>query len=120
METWADAPSGGGYFGTSIAQGFAQLRVRAPGVKLVTLNLQAGTTAQAQPAPDVLRLGGFSDATYDVIGRFAKGEVVKDAGGVPRDALDAWVNEIKAIDIDNLGGRIKDDESAVEEENKVD
>jgi 60 kDa SS-A/Ro ribonucleoprotein len=47
---------------------------RNPGAKLVCLDIQPYGTTQASGRPDILNVGGFSDAVFDTIARFATGE----------------------------------------------
>jgi 60 kDa SS-A/Ro ribonucleoprotein len=65
------------------------LRQRNPQAKLVCLDLQPNATTQAAPREDVMNIGGFSDAVFDVIDRFAGGTL--DAGH--------WVAEIEKIEL---------------------
>jgi 60 kDa SS-A/Ro ribonucleoprotein len=51
-----------------------RLKARNPGAKLICIDIQPGTTPQAQSRPDILNVGGFSDAMFDVVARFANGE----------------------------------------------
>jgi 60 kDa SS-A/Ro ribonucleoprotein len=44
---------------------------------------------QAQTREDVLNVGGFSDAVFEVLARFAAGQL----GG------DHWVREIEAVEV---------------------
>lgn len=53
-------------------------RQRNAGARLVCIDLQPYATVQAKPAPDVLHVGGFSDAVFDVIAMFARGELQGD------------------------------------------
>lgn len=77
--------------GTQFAYEWAMLKTRCPQAKLVCLDLTPNRTAQIKPAPDVLLVGGFSDAVFDVVGSFL-------ADG-SREA-DHWVKEIEKIDLD--------------------
>ncbi len=45
-----------------------------PAAKLVCLDIQPYQTTQAQSRNDVLNIGGFSDAVFEVIAAFADGE----------------------------------------------
>ena len=64
-------------------------RGRNPGARLVCLDLQPYASSQAPGRGDILNIGGFSDAVFEVLGRFAKGEY----------AGDHWVNAIEATEL---------------------
>ena len=63
---------------TPMAREWASLRAKNPRAKLVLIDLQPYATTQVKEAPEVLEVGGFSDAVFDVIASFAKGEVEGD------------------------------------------
>jgi 60 kDa SS-A/Ro ribonucleoprotein len=65
-----------------------RLRKRCPGAKLVCIDLQPYGTTQAAGRADIFNLGGFSDAMFDTIARFA-------AGGGERD----WVAEVNETEV---------------------
>jgi 60 kDa SS-A/Ro ribonucleoprotein len=90
-ETWADGTGYGGYYGnsTSVAQAWAEYKTRNPKAKLVTINLQAGSTCQVKNDKDVMQLGGFSDTIWEVIKSFVE--------GMP--SADHWVKVIEAIQL---------------------
>lgn len=50
----------------------------APAAKLVALDVTPNATVQARSAADTLNIGGFSDAVFDVVNAFLKGEVGTD------------------------------------------
>lgn len=56
--------------------------------KLICMNLQPYATTQAPERPDVLNIGGFSDAVFEVVSSFLF------------DDASRFVNEIEAISID--------------------
>ncbi|MCZ8375802.1 MAG: RNA-binding protein [Beijerinckiaceae bacterium] len=85
-ESWMDADPNG-YRGTAMMQSWQKLKVRNPEAKLVCINIQPSTTTQAVERPDILNIGGFSDAVFDVIGAFHRGELTPDH----------WVGEIEKI-----------------------
>jgi 60 kDa SS-A/Ro ribonucleoprotein len=70
-ESWVDPARRGA---TATMAEWNRLKARNPGAKLVCIDIQPGTTTQAQSRPDILNVGGFSDAVFDVIARFATGE----------------------------------------------
>ena len=63
------------------------LKQRCPQAKLVCLDIQPYTTAQAQNRSDILNIGGFSDHVFSLIGEFAQNGM----------SADFWVNEIEKI-----------------------
>jgi len=85
-ESWIDARRGQA---TAVMQEWAALTKRCPRAKLVCLDLQPNATTQAPERADVLNIGGFSDAVFDLIARFAA------------DSLSPqhWVDEIEAVAI---------------------
>ena len=53
------------------------------------LDLQPYASSQAASRADILNIGGFSDAVFEVLGRFARGE---------HDG-DHWVTAIEATEL---------------------
>jgi 60 kDa SS-A/Ro ribonucleoprotein len=72
-QSWTDFASRGGR-GTPMAEEWERLRARNPSTKLVLIDLQPYATTQVPMRPDVLHVGGFSDAVFDVVSRFAREE----------------------------------------------
>jgi 60 kDa SS-A/Ro ribonucleoprotein len=75
-ESWVDAPHYGRFGGsaTSTMQEWAKFKARNPAAKLVCIDLLANTHTQAaERSGEILNIGGFSDAVFDVIARFASG-----------------------------------------------
>ena len=64
-----------------------QLKARNRDAKLVLIDLQPYATTQAPEAEDVLNVGGFSDAVFELVASFARGQA---------DAQH-WVGEIDKI-----------------------
>jgi 60 kDa SS-A/Ro ribonucleoprotein len=52
---------------------WAQIKARCPQAKLVCIDLQPVATSQAVEREDVLHVGGFSDAVFEVVAAFAAG-----------------------------------------------
>ncbi len=73
--------------GTGTLEQWRAYRVRNPKARLVCVDLQPHGTTQAPEADDVLNVGGFSDAVFDLVGDFARGGL----------AAEPWVKEIEAI-----------------------
>lgn len=49
------------------------LKLRNPNARLICIDLQPGATTQVVDRDDVLNIGGFSDAVFDMIAQFADG-----------------------------------------------
>lgn len=85
-ESWADPQRGRG---TETMRQWEIFRQRNPRARLVCIDLQPYDTVQAQTREDVLNVGGFSDAVFEVLARFAAGQL----GG------EHWVREIEAVEV---------------------
>ena len=68
---------------------WVQLKARNPKAKLVCIDLQPHGTTQAVERADVLNVGGFSDAVFQVVADFATGEI----------GPDHWVGKIEAVEL---------------------
>ncbi len=79
-QSWADfaATSSHGTRGTIMAEEWERFRARNPQAKLVLIDVQPYAHTQVKERADVLNVGGFSDAVFEVVSLFAKGEL--DAG----------------------------------------
>ncbi|MBO6866701.1 MAG: RNA-binding protein [Thalassococcus sp.] len=86
-QSWVDARTGGR--GTAMLQEWETIKRRNPKAKLVCIDIAPFGTTQAQTREDVLNIGGFSDAVFDQIAAFAKGQTNPDH----------WVGEIEKIDV---------------------
>ncbi len=84
-ESWVDARKGSR--GTALLVAWEELKRRNPAAKLVCIDLRPNATTQAQERADILNIGGFSDAVFEVVGAFARGEL----------AAGHWVGEIEKI-----------------------
>ena len=83
-ESWADCgPHWSGK--TGLMKEWDILKQRCPEAKLVCLDIQPYTTAQAQNRHDILNIGGFSDQVFSLIGSFAERGM----------GTDFWVEEIE-------------------------
>lgn len=67
-ESWRDTRPGGA---TATMREWAQIKARNPNARLVCIDLQPTQTAQTVESADVLHVGGFSDAVFDLIAVFA-------------------------------------------------
>jgi 60 kDa SS-A/Ro ribonucleoprotein len=85
-QSWVDATRSGD---TGLMREWAQLKARNPKAKLVCIDLQPYGTTQAVERVDVLNVGGFSDAVFQVIADFATGEI----------GADHWVGKIEAVEL---------------------
>lgn len=64
-------------------------KARVPNAVLVNINLQPYPTTQAPPRPDILNVGGFSDAVFELIALAATGELTATS----------WEDKIAAIEL---------------------
>ena len=69
-QSWVDATRGGA---TQTMQEWDRITRRNPGAKLVCVDIQPHGTTQASGRPEILNVGGFSDAVFDTIARFTTG-----------------------------------------------
>ena len=83
-ESWADDNQGWGAT-TSLMKEWDILKRRCPEAKLVCLDIQPYTKAQARNRYDILNIGGFSDQVFSLIGSFAERGM----------GTDFWVEEIE-------------------------
>jgi 60 kDa SS-A/Ro ribonucleoprotein len=77
-QSWADfARKGRGPLtrGTVMAEEWLLFRARNPNAKLVLIDLQPYGSTQVAERDDVLNVGGFSDAVFEIVSLFAKGEL---------------------------------------------
>ncbi len=86
-ESWMDAR--GLRQATGMMTEWTKLKARNPGAKLVCIDIQPNRTTQGHERADILNVGGFSDAVFEVVANFADGSLKPDH----------WVGEIKAIDV---------------------
>ena len=85
-ESWADDNQGWGAT-TSLMKEWDILKRRCPEAKLVCLDIQPYTKAQARNRHDILNIGGFSDQVFSLIGSFAERGM----------GTDFWVEEIEKM-----------------------
>lgn len=85
-ESWINSNR---YGATATMQEWAKLKARCPNAKLVCIDIQPYGSTQAQEGSDVMNIGGFSDAVFDTIATFAKGNT----------GANYWVNKIESISI---------------------
>ena len=87
-ESWADREQHWGCK-TGLMKEWDILKQRCPEAKLVCLDIQPYTTAQAQNRHDILNIGGFSDQVFTLIGLFAEQGM----------GADFWVEEIEKTEL---------------------
>ena len=83
-ESWVDATRNGS---TATMQEWTKLVKRNPQAKLVCIDISPYGTTQATGRPEMLNVGGFSDAVFDTIARFVSGET--------RD----WVSIVEQVEV---------------------
>jgi 60 kDa SS-A/Ro ribonucleoprotein len=71
-ESWADPQRGRG---TAMMEEWNAFRARNPEARLVCIDIQPYATTQVVDREDVLNVGGFSDAVFDVVAAFASGQL---------------------------------------------
>jgi len=86
-ESWVDA-SGSGR-GTATMAAWTKLKAFNPNARLVCIDIAPYGTTQAAERADILNVGGFSDAVFETIALFAKGEL----------NAEHWVGEIEKIEL---------------------
>ncbi|HYD12353.1 MAG TPA: VWA domain-containing protein [Allosphingosinicella sp.] len=84
-QSWVDANRHGA---TQTMREWEQLKARAPAAKLVCIDLQPYGTTQAKSRRDILNVGGFSDAVFDTVARFASGQDARD-----------WLAEVNEMEV---------------------
>jgi 60 kDa SS-A/Ro ribonucleoprotein len=70
-QSWVDATRAGA---TETMRQWDRIVRRNPGAKLVCVDIQPYGTTQAAGRPDILNVGGFSDAVFEHVARFARGQ----------------------------------------------
>jgi 60 kDa SS-A/Ro ribonucleoprotein len=85
-ESWVDKRKSGA---TETMRRWESLRQANPRAKLVCIDLQPNATTQAAERADVMNVGGFSDEVFEIVARFARGEL--GAGH--------WVDRVEAIEL---------------------
>ncbi|MEQ1671383.1 MAG: RNA-binding protein, partial [Hyphomicrobium sp.] len=85
-QSWMDAKSAAA---TGLMIEWTKLKARCPNAKLVCIDIQPYGTTQAVERDDILNVGGFSDAVFEVVAAFAQGSI----------GPAHWVGEIEKIDV---------------------
>ena len=87
-QSWVDM-NGGGRGGTAMMAAWGELKAFNPKARLVCLDIQPYGTTQAAEREDVMNIGGFSDAVFEAIAAFAKGEA----------GAEHWLAQIEKIEL---------------------
>ena len=85
--SWMDS-KGGGRSTATMAE-WSAFRVRNPRARLVCLDIQPNGTTQATERGDILNVGGFSDAVFEIVSAFAQGDLRPSH----------WVEQIEQIEL---------------------
>jgi len=86
-ESWVDAND---YRATQVMREWETLKQRNPSARLACINITPYRTTQAAERDDILNVGGFSDAVFQLLAQFADGTL----------GAEHWVGEIDAIALD--------------------
>ncbi|MGB3847388.1 MAG: RNA-binding protein [Sphingopyxis sp.] len=70
-ESWIDPTRRGA---TATMNEWKKLKARNPGAKLICIDIQPYGTTQAKDCQDIMNVGGFTDAVFGAMARFASGE----------------------------------------------
>jgi len=85
-QSWIDS----NYYGaTQVMTEWNKLKTRNPGAKLICIDIQPYGTSQAKDRKDIMNVGGFTDAVFDAMARFANGEA------------EDWVEIVNEVEIEN-------------------
>ncbi len=85
-ESWIDAQRRGA---SETMRQWDRIKRLNPEARMVCIDIQPYGTTQAQERADILNIGGFGDAAFDVIAQFARGSY---------DAQ-RWVDAIEATEV---------------------
>ncbi len=70
-ESWVDPSRRGA---TATMNEWNKLKARNPGAKLICIDIQPYGSTQAKDRADIMNVGGFTDAVFDAMARFATGQ----------------------------------------------
>lgn len=88
-QSWIDANRAWSNGSTETLREWEILKRRNKNARLVCIDIAPFGTTQAHEREDILNVGGFSDAVFDVIANFAAGN----------NNADHWVSQIEGIEI---------------------
>ena len=79
-ESWIDSPHYGRFGGgaTATMKQWERIKARNPKARMVCIDIQPYATTQVVAREDILNVGGFSDRVFELVSRFAKGELGSD------------------------------------------
>ena len=83
-QSWVDTRASGG---TETMRQWAELKQRCPKARMVCIDLQPNVTSQSVESMDVLHVGGFTDAVFDLLA-----SVASEGTSARR-----WVERVEAI-----------------------
>lgn len=83
-ESWVDRSRRGA---TATMAEWNRLKARNPGARLICIDIQPYGSTQAKDREDIMNVGGFTDAVFDAMARFASGQA--------RD----WVEIVNAVEV---------------------
>ena len=86
-QSWMDAKAA--HLGTGVMAQWTTLKSRNPEARLVCIDIRPYGTTQAPERDDILNVGGFSDAVFEVLASFASGRL----------GPHHWVAEIEKIEV---------------------
>jgi 60 kDa SS-A/Ro ribonucleoprotein len=87
-ESWFDAPRPWSYgVASATMKEWTKLKARNPGAKLICIDIQPYGSTQAKDRKDIMNVGGFTDAVFEAMVRFANG-----------DARD-WVEIVNEVEV---------------------
>lgn len=86
-ESWMDS-NGYGQRTEAMAQ-WSEFKRRNPKAKMVCIDITPNSSTQAKESKDIMNIGGFSDAVFDIVGLFASGKL--------NDGH--WVGEIESVEL---------------------
>jgi 60 kDa SS-A/Ro ribonucleoprotein len=91
-ESWIDSGSGYSMYsrGTGLAHEWEAFKKRNPKARLVCIDLNPRNNSQTNEREDILQVGGFSDAVFDVVASFVEHGHGKDH----------WVEVIEQVSLD--------------------
>lgn len=70
-ESWVDPSRRGA---TATMNEWTKLKARNPGARLICIDIQPYGSTQAKDGADIMNVGGFTDAVFDAMARFASGQ----------------------------------------------
>jgi 60 kDa SS-A/Ro ribonucleoprotein len=88
-ESWMDATRRGA---TQTMREWEALKQRCPQARLVCIDIQPYATTQAAERRDIMNVGGFSDAVFEVVALFAQGKTGESGA-------EHWVGEIEKVSL---------------------